>query len=139
MIEELPSLRTAHAAVLPPIIQGGMGVGVSGWRLARAVSGQGQLGVVSGTALDLLLTRQLQLGDPDGHLRRALAAFPYPEIAARILDRYFICRRQGRRRAVQNAADDFPRTGPADARVGRRLRVSWPSISPRKVMPEWSA
>jgi nitronate monooxygenase len=90
MIEELPSLRTAHAAVLPPIIQGGMGVGVSGWRLARAVAGQGQLGVVSGTALDLLLTRQLQLGDPDGHLRRALAAFPYPEIAARILDRYFI-------------------------------------------------
>jgi nitronate monooxygenase len=67
-----------------------MGVGVSGWRLARAVAGQGQLGVVSGTALDLLLTRQLQLGDPEGHLRRALAAFPYPEIAARILDRYFI-------------------------------------------------
>jgi nitronate monooxygenase len=51
---------------------------------------QGQLGVVSGTALDLLLTRQLQLGDPGGHLRRALAAFPYPEIAARIVDRYFI-------------------------------------------------
>lgn len=67
-----------------------MGVGVSGWRLARAVSQQGQLGVVSGTALDLLLTRQLQLGDIGGHLRRALAAFPYPEIAARILDRYFI-------------------------------------------------
>lgn len=67
-----------------------MGVGVSGWRLARAVSQQGQLGVVSGTALDLLLTRQLQLGDLGGHLRRALQAFPYPEIAARILDRYFI-------------------------------------------------
>lgn len=67
-----------------------MGVGVSGWRLARAVSQCGQLGVVSGTALDLLLTRQLQLGDIGGHLRRALAAFPYPEIAARILDKYFI-------------------------------------------------
>lgn len=78
------------ASALPPIIQGGMGVGVSGWRLARAVSQQGQLGVVSGTALDLLLTRQLQLGDIGGHLRRALAAFPYPEVAARILDRYFI-------------------------------------------------
>ncbi len=76
--------------MLPPIIQGGMGVGVSGWRLARAVSQCGQLGVVSGTALDLLLTRQLQLGDVGGHLRRALEAFPYPEIAARILDRYFI-------------------------------------------------
>jgi nitronate monooxygenase len=78
------------AADLPPIIQGGMGVGVSGWRLARAVASEGQLGVVSGTALDILLTRQLQLGDIGGHLRRALAAFPYPEIAARILDRFFI-------------------------------------------------
>lgn len=67
-----------------------MGVGVSGWRLARAVSQQGQLGVVSGTALDLLLTRQLQLGDIGGHLRRALSAFPYPEIAERIIERYFI-------------------------------------------------
>lgn len=78
------------ASILPPIIQGGMGVGVSGWRLARAVSQCGQLGVVSGTALDLLLTRKLQLGDPGGHLQRALSAFPYPEIAKRILDRYFI-------------------------------------------------
>ncbi len=78
------------ASALPPIIQGGMGVGISGWRLARAVSMQGQLGVVSGTALDLILTRQLQLGDIGGHLRRALAAFPYQDIAARILDKYFI-------------------------------------------------
>ena len=75
---------------LPPIIQGGMGVGVSGWRLARAVARQGQLGVVSGTALDLILTRQLQLGDIGGHLRRALAAFPCQDIATRILDKYFI-------------------------------------------------
>ena len=80
----------ADASMLPPIIQGGMGIGVSGWRLARAVSQLGQLGVVSGTALDLLLTRQLQMGDAGGHLRRALDAFPYPEIAKRILGRYFI-------------------------------------------------
>lgn len=83
-------LDTIDASTLPPIIQGGMGVGVSGWRLARAVSQRGQLGVVSGTALDLLLTRQLQLGDLGGDLRRALAAFPYPEVAQRILDRYYI-------------------------------------------------
>lgn len=82
------SVNGAHS--LPPIIQGGMGVGVSGWRLARTVSQQGQLGVVSGTALDLLLARQLQLGDVGGHLRRALAAFPYQDIAERILKRYFI-------------------------------------------------
>jgi nitronate monooxygenase len=67
-----------------------MGVGVSGWRLARAVSQQGQLGVVSGTAVDVVLTRQLQLGDIGGHLRRALEAFPYPEVASRILEKYFI-------------------------------------------------
>ena len=34
------------------IIQGGTGVGISDWRLARSVSCLGQLGVVSGTALD---------------------------------------------------------------------------------------
>lgn len=84
------SLCVTDASMLPPIIQGGMGVGISGWRLAKAVSIHGQLGVVSGTALDLLLTRQLQLGDEGGHLRRALAAFPYQEIARRILDRYYV-------------------------------------------------
>ena len=38
----------------PTIIQGGMGAGVSAWPLALAVSRAGQLGVVSGTALDLV-------------------------------------------------------------------------------------
>jgi len=74
----------------PQIIQGGMGAGVSDWKLARAVSSRGQMGVVSGTALDLIMIRRLQLGDPGGHMRRALAAFPDPEISARITDRYFI-------------------------------------------------
>jgi len=67
-----------------------MGVGVSHWPLARAVAAAGQLGVVSGTALDLLLIRRLQTGDPGGHLRRALTAFPFPAIAARILNRWFV-------------------------------------------------
>ena len=77
------------ARELPPIIQGGMGIGVSGWRLARAVSRSGQLGVVSGTALDSVLVRRLQEGDPGGHLRRAMAAFPIPGVAARVLKRFF--------------------------------------------------
>lgn len=76
--------------LLPTIIQGGMGAGVSGWSLARAVSKTGQLGVVSGTALDLILARRLQLGDVGGHMRRALACFPIPGVAQRILDRYFV-------------------------------------------------
>jgi nitronate monooxygenase len=67
-----------------------MGVGVSGWRLARAVSAAGGLGVVAGTALDLVLTRRLQLGDPGGHVRRGLAQLPLAGVAQRILDRYFI-------------------------------------------------
>jgi NAD(P)H-dependent flavin oxidoreductase YrpB (nitropropane dioxygenase family) len=67
-----------------------MGVGVSGWRLARAVSLAGQLGVVSGIGLDMVITRRLQLGDPGGDIRRALASFPNQGIAQQILDRYFI-------------------------------------------------
>ena len=75
---------------LPPIIQGGMGAAVSSWRLASAVSRTGQLGVVSGVALDLVLARRLQDGDPEGHLRRALAHFPNQEMVERVLTRYFI-------------------------------------------------
>ncbi len=67
-----------------------MGIAVSDWRLARAVSSAGQLGVVSGTAIDAVLVRRLQLGDPGGHVRRALAAFPIAGVSARILARYFI-------------------------------------------------
>src|SRR3990172_2822375 len=74
----------------PLIIQGGMGVAVSDWRLAGAVSSEGQLGVVSGTAIDTVVVRRLQLGDPGGHIRRALAAFPIPDVVDDILDRYFI-------------------------------------------------
>jgi nitronate monooxygenase len=75
---------------LPLIIQGGMGVGVSNWRLARAVAQQGQLGVVSGTALSTVLVRRLQDGDGDGEMRRALAHCPLQEIAEHIVSRHFI-------------------------------------------------
>ena len=74
----------------PKIIQGGMGVGVSNWSLANAVSKLGQLGVVSGTALDSLFVRRLADGDKGGHMRRGLKAFPFPEMARRIWDEYYI-------------------------------------------------
>ena len=74
----------------PLIIQGGMGAGVSNWQLARAVSVTGQLGVVSGTALDTIVSRRLQLGDPGGHMQRAMAHFPDVEMVDRILKRFFI-------------------------------------------------
>ena len=72
------------------IIQGGMGVGVSSWELARAVARTGQLGVVSGTALESIMARRLQMGDPDGSIRRALDHFPNRPLVERILGRYFI-------------------------------------------------
>ena len=75
---------------LPAVIQGGMGVGVSDWRLAGAVAAAGQLGVVSGVALDAVLARRLQCGDPDGDVRRALGQLPLPGVAERIVRRYFV-------------------------------------------------
>jgi nitronate monooxygenase len=83
---------TPDSKVLPKVIQGGMGIAVSGWRLARSVSRRGQLGVVSGTGLDTVLVRRLQEGDCDGALRRAMDAFPIPDVAARTLARYFRAR-----------------------------------------------
>ncbi len=77
------------AAALPLIIQGGMGIAVSNWKLASAVAAAGHLGVVSGTALDSVFVRRLQDGDPSGAIRRALASFPKKEVAAEILNRYF--------------------------------------------------
>ena len=74
----------------PTIIQGGMGVGVSNWRLARAVSVCGQLGVVSGTFLDTVVARRLQDGDLDGSIRRALSHFPEPILARKVLDSYYL-------------------------------------------------
>jgi NAD(P)H-dependent flavin oxidoreductase YrpB (nitropropane dioxygenase family) len=75
---------------LPLIIQGGMGAGVSGWELARAVSVRSQLGVVSGTAIDTILVRRLQDGDPGGHVRRAMAQFPLAAVACDAIDRYYL-------------------------------------------------
>ena len=67
-----------------------MGAGVSSWRLARVVSQLGQLGVVSGTALDLIVARRLQDGDPGGHMRRGFDRFPFHKMAERIWERYYI-------------------------------------------------
>ena len=75
---------------LPIIIQGGMGVAISNWTLARAVSRLGQLGVVSGTGINRVLASRLADGDLDGHMRRALASFPMPELVQNILRRYYV-------------------------------------------------
>ena len=70
-----------------------MGVGVSNWKLARAVAVAGQrlgarvLGVVSGTGLPVMLVDRLQNGDRD--VLRALNAFD-PGIAREITDEYLV-------------------------------------------------
>ena len=68
--------------------------GRNGCRRVELASGQtvsklGQLGVVSGTALDSLFVRRLADGDLGGHMRRGLDAFPFPEMARRIWQEYF--------------------------------------------------
>jgi len=75
---------------IPKIIQGGMGVAVSDWRLARAVSSLGQLGVVSATGIDTVLVRRLQNGDPGSVVRRAMATFPFQDLVKSALRQYFL-------------------------------------------------
>ena len=58
-----PILRAETEKALPKIIQGGMGVRISSWQLAQAVSKKGGLGVVSGTAMDVIFVRTLQDGE----------------------------------------------------------------------------
>ncbi len=78
------------------LIQGGMGVYVSNWRLAKAVAQEVPgvtVGTVSGTGLDIVYARLLQLGDPGGHIRRALSALDArfgTDLGKRVVDRYFI-------------------------------------------------
>lgn len=86
----------------PMIIQGGMGVAISGWELANAVSQRGEMGVVSGTVLEVVMARRLQLGDPGGHVRRALGHFPFPNTAERIIDAYFVPGGDNGRRQLKN-------------------------------------
>lgn len=76
--------------VPPRIIQGGMGVRISSWNLARAVAAKGECGVISGTCMEIILIRSLQKGDPDGAMRRALASFPDQDMAKRVLEKYYI-------------------------------------------------
>ncbi|HLA44477.1 MAG TPA: hypothetical protein VJZ27_13625, partial [Aggregatilineales bacterium] len=74
----------------PKIIQGGMGVAISDWNLARTVSSLGHLGVVSGTGLAIVIGARLMNGDEGGPIRRALSHFPYQEPVQKFLKKYFI-------------------------------------------------
>jgi nitronate monooxygenase len=58
MIETLPSLTIKGKTIPVPIIQGGMGVGVSLNPLANAVAREGGVGIVSSACLDRLLSKR---------------------------------------------------------------------------------
>ena len=88
-----------------------MGAGVSDWRLARAVSRAGQMGVVSGTGLDAIYLRRLQDGDPGGNIRRALEAFPIAGVADRIAETYFV--EGGKAPGERFKAKPMPRVKPS--------------------------
>lgn len=64
----LPELHFCEVSARRPIIQGGMGVGISGARLASAVANQGGIGVISAVALGVLsgAFRKLQKGEYTG-------------------------------------------------------------------------
>ncbi|NNN08800.1 MAG: nitronate monooxygenase [Acidimicrobiaceae bacterium] len=78
----------------PWLIQGGMGIAISNWRLARAVASAGQLGVVSGTAIDTVFARRLQDHGVDDALRSVLEKFPVPGIVEDALHRFAEVRRR---------------------------------------------
>jgi NAD(P)H-dependent flavin oxidoreductase YrpB (nitropropane dioxygenase family) len=72
-----------------------MGIAISGWSLARAVSSAGQLGVVSGTAIDNVFVRRLQDLGVDDELQSALDSFPLQSVVDDIVVKYGSIRRTG--------------------------------------------
>src|SRR4029079_8437525 len=76
---------------LPRIISGGMGVAISDYKLANAVSQNPDcLGVVSGTGLAMVLIGRLMQGDLNGDMLRAQFHVLLQDSAQRILKKYFI-------------------------------------------------
>jgi nitronate monooxygenase len=97
----MTALNTVDPKGDPWLIQGGMGIAVSGWTLARAVAQRGQLGVVSGTAIDSVFARRLQDHGVDATLRSVLDRFPVPSIVEDAL-RQFASKRRSPTAPYQN-------------------------------------
>ena len=54
----LPKMKLRHTEVRVPIIQGGMGIGLSSYTLAGAVAREGGMGVLSSAALDRIVSQR---------------------------------------------------------------------------------
>ncbi len=76
------------------VVCGGMGVDISGWKLAGEVARLGGVGTISATGQgDVLARRLTQLRrDPDNHelqlVKDSLETFPNPSMVDRVLDKY---------------------------------------------------
>ena len=70
-----------------------MGIAISGWPLARAVARAGQLGVVSGTAIDSVFVRRLQDQGIDESLQAVLDRFPVPSVVHEVVEQFATTRR----------------------------------------------
>jgi nitronate monooxygenase len=85
------SKETSNTSEKIKIIQGGMGVAISDWKLSKAVAmagekyGEAVLPIVSGTGLPAIMIDRLRKGDRD--TKYALEAFN-PEIAQKIIKKY---------------------------------------------------
>ncbi len=69
---QLPSLTIRNSKIETCIVQGGMGIGLSGFRLAGTVALEGGLGVVSSAALDRIVAARVGSKRPT-HPREAAA------------------------------------------------------------------
>ncbi len=79
---------------VPWLIQGGMGIAISSWPLARAVSQAGQLGVVSGTAINSVFVRRLQDFGVDESLQAVLDRFPLQSVVKDVVAQFASKRRE---------------------------------------------
>ncbi len=86
--------NSRRAGSVPWLIQGGMGIAISSWPLARAVSSAGQLGVVSGTAIDNVFVRRLQDQGIDARLQEALDRFPLRRVVDEVVHKFGAARRK---------------------------------------------
>ena len=60
LVPVLPSLTVKNKGISAPIVQGGMGIGVSLSPLAGSVAREGGLGIISSAGLDRLVSRRLK-------------------------------------------------------------------------------
>ncbi len=94
LVDETAAITHSPSGDVPWLIQGGMGIAISGWPLARAVSRAGQLGVVSGTAIDNVFVRRLQDNGIDPLLQSALDRFPLQRVVEEVTEKFGRARRK---------------------------------------------